>query len=180
MRRAEPGETEKTELYHPFTTQSSNFIEWGIGVDLYFSTLRIMAVVLFIAGLCHLPNQIFYRTGYNPKPKEINGISLLGSAICTSSEWVACEDCVVDDWSTIDEKVRFAEVQDGNGTIALLERLTCNWGELSHGLVNWGVLFLLTGTLVLLAIYLGAREVRFDEDKVRLCRFQNACCSLIS
>ena len=166
MRRAEPGETEKTELYHPLMTSSSNFIEWGIGVDLYFSTLRIMAVVLFLAGLLHLPNQIFYRNAYNPEPKDINGISLLGSAVCTSSEWVACEDCNATDWSTFDERKRFATVGTGGNEFALLQRLTCNGGELSHGLLNWGVLFFLTGVLFLLAIYLGAREVRFDEDQV--------------
>jgi hypothetical protein len=37
MRLAEPGEKEDTELYSPIRTPQSSLIEWGIGLDLYFS-----------------------------------------------------------------------------------------------------------------------------------------------
>jgi hypothetical protein len=170
LRRSEPGETQETELYSPFRTRGSIFIEWGIGVDLYFSTLRIMAIVLFVAGLVHIPNLIFFRSDeYSPAGKgPDNGLpwSLYGSAVCTTREWVACTNCTAKDWnSTTIERQRFG-VNTADGTI-LVERSACNVDSLlKQGLVNWVTLLMLTGVLIFLAMYLGAREVRFDEDKI--------------
>lgn len=165
-RRSEPGEIQETELYSPWTTRSSNFIEWGIGVDLYFSTLRIMAAVLFLAGIIHLPNLVFYRsTDYSPAgkgPSSDLSWSLYGSAVCTTTEWVACEDCTVAEWATDAEKARIGTAANGR---TVVQRLACEGGGLQQGVVNWVVLFMLTGVLFFLSIYLGAREVRFDEDK---------------
>lgn len=165
LRRAEPGETQPTELYSPFQTPASAFVEWGIGVDLYFSTLRIMAMVLFLAGLIHLPNLIFYRSdAYSDNSKKLEWWSLRGSAVCTSTEWVACSNCKQEDWdSNVEERGRFGVANDGT---VLVERNACDGGQLPQGMVNFAALFFLVGVLFLLSIYLGVREVRFDEDKV--------------
>ena len=61
MKRAVPGESQATELYSPFKTRSSTLIEWGVGVDLYFTTLFLMAMLLLIAGLIQQPNILFYN-----------------------------------------------------------------------------------------------------------------------
>jgi hypothetical protein len=90
LRRADPGENEvSTDLYSVIRTPSTSLIEWGIGVDQYFVTLRLMAVVLLIAGLIHLPNLVFYRSSeYCSASKSDISWSLQGSAVCTSYEWV--------------------------------------------------------------------------------------------
>ena len=164
LRRAEPGESSQpTELYSPFKTPNTSFVEWGIGVDLYFSTLRIMALVLFVAGLIHLPNLIFYRSQeYSVDSKDVPW-SLRGSAVCTTTEWVACLDCTEEQWSSEDQRRGFG--RSANDT-ALIERNACDGGSLPQGVVNLVALFFLAGVMYLLSIYLGAREVRFDEDKV--------------
>lgn len=94
LKRADPGENEvNTDLYSVIRTPSTSFIEWGIGVDQYFVTLRIMAVILLIAGLIHLPNLMFYRsTDYCPASKGDISVSLQGSAVCTNYEWVSHDD----------------------------------------------------------------------------------------
>jgi hypothetical protein len=163
LRRCEPGETMETELFNPFRAHSSCFIDWGIGIDLYFTTLRVMAMALLVAGLIHIPNLMFYRsTDYSPAGKRQGSIptwSLYGSAVCTTYEWVACTDCAGRSWTT-----GWANyTADGS---LLIRRSACNGGNFQQGLVNWSVLLLLTGVLVFLAIYLGAREVRTDEDQV--------------
>jgi hypothetical protein len=164
LRRAEPGETQPTELYSPFKTPNSSFNEWGIGIDLYFSTLLIMALVLLLAGLIHLPNLIFYRSSdYSSTAKEDLSWSLKGSAVCNTTEWVVCKDCKESEWHAFEEKDRIAFAP--NGPVLVLQNL-CNGGELPQGLVNLSVLFFLVVVLCLLAAYLGAREVRFDEDKL--------------
>jgi hypothetical protein len=167
LRRSEPGETQPTELYSPLRTPSSSFIEWGIGVDLYFSTLRIMAVVLLGAGLIHLPNLLYYRSSsYSSNGKLNLPWSLKGSAICTSSEWVVCDaSCNTGQWRSDEELTRIAYTQDGTDVV-LVQRNTCNGAQLTQGMLNWAVLFYLVFVLFILSMYLGAREVRFDEDKV--------------
>jgi hypothetical protein len=185
LRRCEPGETQETELYSPFRTRGSIFVEWGIGVDLYFSTLRIMAGVLFAAGLLHIPNLRFFRSKeYSPAGKgPKNGLnwSLYGSAVCTTREWVACANCTAKEWSSPVEEQRFGNYT-ADSTI-LIERSDCNVDSLlEQGIVNWVVLFVLTLVLIVLAIYLGAREVRFDEDKVTAtdCKYHYKTVSPIS
>jgi hypothetical protein len=165
LRKCEPGESmQSTELYSPFFTPASSFIEWGIGVDLYFSTLWIMAIVLFICGLIHLPNLIFYRNEYNGDViKDIDVLSLFGSAVCTDVEWVVCPDCQFEQWKTPEERSRFLVANDG--TKLVLHNL-CPGGEVPQGVVSLVVLFFLVIVLCLLSLYLGAREVRFDEDKI--------------
>lgn len=163
MRRAEPGETQRTELYSPFSTPASAFVEWGIGIDLYFSTLRIMAAVLLILGAIHLPNLVFYRSDYSETTKEMRW-SLRGSAVCTTTEWVVCRGCTENQWNTADEKKRFATAADG--TTILVQRNDCNDELLPLGIVNLIGLIFVTVVFVILSYYLRAREVRFDEDKV--------------
>ena len=164
LRRSEPGESlQSTELYSPFTTPASALVEWGIGVDLYFSTLRIMAGILFCVGLIHLPNLIYYRTDYSDKTKDTRW-SLTGSAVCTTTEWVVCLDCTAKQWNTAEEQERFGTTEDGT---VLVERNDCGFSDiLPRGIVNLAGLFFLTVVIFVLGFYLRAREVRFDEDKV--------------
>lgn len=52
LRRAEPGETEgTTELYKALCTPEFALIEFGVGIDLYFSTVKLFAFLLLCAGL---------------------------------------------------------------------------------------------------------------------------------
>lgn len=167
MRKAEPGEsTEPTELYPPYTP-SSSLIEWGAGVDLYFSTLRFMAWILLAAGLLQWPAARFYAsTDYSPDGNDDLPLALRGTAVCTSGEWVACmsdEVCNPKDWdSNSAARERYATAEDGS---VLVFRTTCSGDNFAHGFVNWVVLFFLIAAISLVSVYLRAREVRFDEDK---------------
>jgi hypothetical protein len=85
FRRAEPGESGATELYSPFTTSSSSLIEWGVGVDLYFSSVFMLSMVMLVAGLMHLPNILFYKSeAYSPNGKDGISFTLATSAVCTT------------------------------------------------------------------------------------------------
>lgn len=169
LRRADPGETDvDTELYSLLRTPSSSLIEWGLGVDQYFISLRIMALVLFIAGLIHLPNLIFYRSGeYCSADKSGISISLKGSALCTETEWVVCTDCFQSKWLSLEEQARFADATNPitNEAVTLIQRFACKGGRLPQGIVNWACFFFLVIAMYLIHIYLSAREIRFDEDK---------------
>jgi hypothetical protein len=174
LRRAEPGETEPTELYNFFSTPSSAFIEWGIGVDLYFSSLRLMAIAVLIAGIINIPNIMFYAsTEYSPVTQQEyhdqnNNItssriswSLIGSAICTTGKWVACPTCTLDDF---DFEERFRLGVADNGEVLVLQN-GCNGGNLQQGTINMLTLVFLSIFMFLTALYLRHRAIRFDEDK---------------
>ena len=65
--RAEPGEGDHaTELFSPLKTPERALNEFGIGIAMYFASLRIMAIVVAIAGIISLPNILYYRSeAYN-------------------------------------------------------------------------------------------------------------------
>ena len=167
QRRAEPGEnTEETELYNPFTTARSSFIEWGIGVDLYFSSLRALGVLLLIAGILNLPAMRYYasRDYSENKQENLDSTTLWGSAICTTVEWVVCEDCSATNFNDEDdyERERFAVAPDD--TILVL-RNKCAGVAYETVITHWVSLMFITVVVILLSLYWRAREVRFDEDK---------------
>jgi len=166
-RRADPGEsTEETELYDPFRTPSSAYIEWGTGVDLYFSTLRIMAFLLLLAGIINIPNILFYRSkAYSPDGKDGLGVffTLSSSAVCTTPEWVVCSDCSQQGLLNLgEEQGRFINATDGT---ILVQRNACDGGQFTQGMINYGTAFFLTAAITLMSMYLRAREIRADEDK---------------
>ena len=99
LTRAAPGEsTVPTRLYSPVFTPLSQMGDFGLGVGLYFSSLRGIALITLIAGLINLPN-ILYFAGDDYSAGQ-PGVSLLlkGSAICTEQVWVPCPTCEVDDF----------------------------------------------------------------------------------
>lgn len=149
---------QETELYSPFTTPASCFIEWGIGIDLYFTSVRYMAIILFIAGLINVSNIIFYRSSkYSPNGQSSIRLLLQGSAICTTQTWVVCSDCNPDDPL---QSYGVAE----NGAV-LAQKNDCRGGEMTQGMVNYATFFFLVLVLGTVSYYLNAREIRFDEDK---------------
>jgi hypothetical protein len=164
--RAEPGEEKPSELYNPFTTAESNLSEWGIGVALYFATLRVMAVILILAGLINIPNIRYYASyGYSGGQQDLS-FSLTGSAVCNQGLWVVCTDCVKEDWGTPEEAQHFGSVDnpDGMNTTIVLQN-DCEGGALEQGLVNWFSLVFLVICIGLISVYQRKREELFDIGK---------------
>jgi hypothetical protein len=76
--------------------------------------------------------------------------------------WVVCSDCQPSQWNGNEERL----VADPDQNLVLVLKNLCPGGEVPQGVVNLVVLFFLIVVLFLLNIYLGAREIRFDEDKI--------------
>lgn len=162
---------EPTELYNPFTTREASLSEWGLGVALYFSTLRVVALILLVVGFINIAGIYYYASPSYSGEGGQDGLmfSLIGSAVCTMGEWVVCEDCDPNDWNTIEEQNRYGVAMDANGNeVALVLRNMCKGAEIPFpGIVgNWVSLIVLIIAFGLLAMFQRAREVRFDEDKL--------------
>jgi hypothetical protein len=135
--------------------------------SLTLQSLRIMAGFMLLAGLINLPNMLFYASeDYSPDGKDHLSFSLKTSAVCTTFNWVVCEDCLASDWNSDEEKDRFGTGVDADGNpVTLVLRNGCDGGQFEQGIVNWVTLLLLIVVTALMSVYLRAREVRFDEDK---------------
>lgn len=61
--RAEPGEHERpTKLYPVFGTNDEDMGDFGIGIGLYFNTLKFLSILFLVVGLINVPNMIYYAS----------------------------------------------------------------------------------------------------------------------
>jgi hypothetical protein len=67
LQRTEPGECHlHTELYEPVFTPHGPLGDFGLGIGLYFSTLRALTVLTLLTGLLNIPNFLhFSSSDYN-------------------------------------------------------------------------------------------------------------------
>jgi hypothetical protein len=160
FQRAEPGEDRvPTALYRPWATPHGQLGDWGLGVGLYFSTLRAICVMTFLAGLLNLINIRYYASQEYSGGQKNAAFLLRGSAICTDRRWVVCPDC--------DSKANNLHIfrRADNTTASFYMQNHCEAATLNQGLVNWASLILVIIGIAVLNIYLKQMEVAYDEDE---------------
>jgi Cytosolic domain of 10TM putative phosphate transporter len=115
--------------------------------------------MFLIAGLINITNIYYFATEYSGESSR--GWALTGSAVCTQTYWAVCEDCTPEHFPG-DEGSRAG--QSLNGTImALRNDCEVGIGQAAANWVTWVFFFL---SLSAMSLYLHAREIRSDEDKV--------------
>jgi len=74
LEKAEPGELYlQSRLYDVFFTPQSQMGDFGLGFGLYFSTLRAVAFVTFVAGLVSIPNMMYFMgSEYSNNQQDVN------------------------------------------------------------------------------------------------------------
>ena len=166
LSRAEPGEDDDpTLLYDPIKTHISQMGDFGLGMGLYFWTLRSLAILCFLAGVLSLPNMLYYSSdsysNYQP------GVPLLlrGSAVCTDVQFVPCPNCTESDFQK--ERFAYAVVQQGQTNITLPFALknNCEGATLQNGMISFGALFLMILGVGWMSYQQQKQEVEFDEDE---------------
>ena len=168
--KAEPGENHlPTSLYSPIFTPLKQMGDFGLGIGLYFSTLRAITVLTLLAGLINIVNfQYFNSSVYSDGQAGLEPVTLLGSAICTRQVWVPCPDCNVTDWNNDEDKIATAETTNVFGqaeTLTFALRNECEGATIQQGMVNYGTLmFILVGILVM-NMYQKHMEIKYDEDE---------------
>lgn len=170
LQRAEPGESDiETRLYHPLCTPLSQMGDFGLGIGLYFSTLRALTILTFLAGILNIPNFIYFSgPEYSNSQSGIPDL-LKGSAICTLKQWVPCEGCQPTEF----DRHRFAtavSVQNETGLFTPLNatfalRNNCAEIALEQGMINYGTLLFIVFGIMVMNVYQKRKEVEFDEDE---------------
>lgn len=116
--------------------------------------------MFFIAGLINIPNIYYFSANYSGEKHR--GWALEGSAVCTETYWAVCKNCDPKDFMG-EASDRFAVTDDGETMLVL--RNDCEIG-VNQGIVNWITWLFFSLFLLAVSVYLRAREIRFDEDKM--------------
>jgi hypothetical protein len=167
--RAEPGENLiPTSLYSPIFTPLSQMGDFGLGIGLYFSTLRALMVLMLLAGLVNIPNFVYFSgDSYSLGQPGVESL-LKGSAICTNQIWVPCPTCLPGDFDDNLDRLATAEktIEGGrsvNLTFALLN--DCDGATVQQGMINYGTLIFILIGIVVMNIYQNHMEIKYDEDE---------------
>jgi hypothetical protein len=179
IERAEPGERRHpTELYSFFKTTGECLNDWGIGVALYFNTMKVMTVALLLAGMLSIPNMLYFMSStYSGVDRELQVPSILGmgssasrfftvpvSAVCNSFSWAECESGYCNEDKLVKEKIPFLKSSDG-ATI-LVQENECDDLTLDVGMINFAAIILLVVITFLFSLYQAKKQVIYDENKV--------------
>jgi len=160
MERAQTGEKSKraTTLYPFWKTSIKDLKTFGISVRMYFNTLGLLAIFLFLAGILNLPLSVYYwNFAPNTNKDGITGI-IRASAICDDAEWVECESCNSEEYMNLYPSYRL----DGENVL----RNTCNFDDLfMQGVLSWISSIALVGAIGFSFYWIGRKAtIVFDEE----------------
>lgn len=164
MDRAEPGASKRrTKLYSPWFTPHSQLGDWGLGIGLYFTTLRAVAILTLLAGVLNIPNLVYFASE-SYRGADNNGLSglLQASAICTDTSWVPCPDCSLGDFT--ETRAVVAINRETNQEMILTLRNNCEI-KLFNGLINYATVFFLILSMVWLKYHVKLHIRHIDEDE---------------
>jgi hypothetical protein len=169
LQRAEPGESNlPTKLYSPLTTPLSQMGDFGLGVGLYFSSLRSIALISLVAGLINLPNILYFASDvYSASQPDVNFL-LKGSAICTEQVWVPCPTCPIDNFHNTRDRIAGTTTVTPDGklqTLVFALKNTCDGATMNVGVVNLASLGFIMLATVALSLYQKRKVVEFDEQE---------------
>eukprot|EP00535_Pseudo-nitzschia_heimii_P002305 CAMPEP_0197188562 /NCGR_PEP_ID=MMETSP1423-20130617/18015_1 /TAXON_ID=476441 /ORGANISM="Pseudo-nitzschia heimii, Strain UNC1101" /LENGTH=924 /DNA_ID=CAMNT_0042640429 /DNA_START=119 /DNA_END=2893 /DNA_ORIENTATION=+ len=181
-----PGDdTHPTRLYPWLLLPHRELGDFGLGIGLYFSTLRYLIVVLIVAGLISIGNIMYYagpEYGVNgsPAPQDFYDYIHYGSALCAleNFDFVPCPGCNCQTKeTTLREKLSargtslifgqctYANATDGS-ELTFAAHPTCSAVSSLHlPAYNFASLVFVAVALVLLGRHVKKEQVRFDEDE---------------
>jgi hypothetical protein len=142
--------------------------DFGLGIGLYFSTLRALCFITFIAGLINLYNIMYFASDeYMPSELRDELPSLLqGSAICLDTQWVPCPDCNCTEENDREWPQNRCGVGLNNGqNLTFVLKNLCNGQKWEIGMVNYATMILVLFCTMGLGFYLRYQEIKFDEDE---------------
>jgi len=168
---AEPGEDSRpTRMYSPLFTPLKQMGDFGVGIGLYFSTLRSLAFMALIAGCINIPNMRFYGSSAYASGNSGNFTFRLPqmSAQCNDTSFVPCPSCNNrDNFKKPPEWYRVANVtrEDGSEVFFALKN-QCNFDRIFRvGMFTWGTMIFLLLYILYINSYSERMEINFDEDE---------------
>jgi hypothetical protein len=155
----------RTKLYDVFNTPESELAEFGLGVGIYFWTLRVLAVITFVAGIINVPNMVYFASSEYTGSAQWTQTSIgaVGSALCTDTRWVACPTCTMSQWERRSKLSTFDRIATGDGLMFILKN-NCSI-TFKQGLVSWISLMFVCVSVYVMGWVSKRKERRFDESQ---------------
>ena len=161
--KAPKGEMERPTALYPISTPQEELADFGIGVGMYFTTLRALAVMCIIAGAINIPVMMHFASEDYSTNQEDLAWAYKFSAVCEEHEYVPCPDCGSDDWASKD-KFREEIAEDG-AVYTFIRRNACILELATYGWFTVATI----GAFLLFFLYLGKLqhniEVAYDENE---------------
>jgi len=174
LERAEPGEDRfPTKLYSCIFTPLNQMGDFGIGVGLYFFTLRFLFLLTFFAGIISIPNILYYNSSkYGTdeySSSDFQALLLRGTAICSDVSWVPCPMCRSTFSSSSETRLlsnsqqsRFATSSKG---LSFALKNNCESPPLTQGMLNYATIIFMFFGFYLMNNRRDRMSVAFDEDE---------------
>jgi len=167
--KAEHGERDvKTQLYNVFTTPERDLGDFGLGIGIYFWTLKMLVAICFVAGCISIPNILYFESDeYDSSDRDSSDRSLInfalqGSAVCRDTEWVLCPDCEGKSWDSLSKGLfRYANTTDG---LFFVLRNNCQINY-EQGIYAFATLTFAVLSIIIMNLVSRRREVQLDESQ---------------
>jgi hypothetical protein len=161
--KAEPGERKQpTKLYPILSTPETDLADFGIGVGVYFYTLRMLSFIMLLAGILNIPNLWYYGgDDYNSGSESDHHQALKYSAVCTDQSWRPCPNCTLSQWDYFPSTFsRYAEaIISTTGQKVTFIRINNCYISKSAGVVAYVAML-----FVCFAMYLLAKVSKWKEN----------------
>ena len=142
--------------------------DFGIGVGLYFSSLRAVAFITLIAGCINLPNILYYASDEYSKSQPGVNVILKGSAICTEQEWVPCPTCNIDNFHYSRSRIAGTATITPDGelrTLVFALKNACDGATFRAGIMNMASLGFILLAFAALSLYQRRKQIAYDEQE---------------
>mmetsp|Transcript_15147 Transcript_15147/g.21604 ORF Transcript_15147/g.21604 Transcript_15147/m.21604 type:complete len:400 (-) Transcript_15147:1800-2999(-) len=163
-KRADVGDRRKKSFLYPILKTPQHALkEWGIGVGLYFSSLKIAAAILLIAGCISIPNMIFFgstRYGGSTHNHDDAFFLLKGSSLCISTESAKCEDGFCNTTLMHAKGYNFKETDEG---VVEVIRSSCDGTTWSTGMISYGTMIFVIIATIIWSLYEQRLVTKEDE-----------------
>lgn len=144
--------------------------DWGVGVALYFNTMKFMAIALLVAGFVSIPNILFYLNEYEGERNlDISSagkskiFTLPVSAVCDEFTWAKCENSTFCNVERM-EKNGIEFITDGTDTY--VKQTGCEKPGIEQGIVNLVALSCVLLITLVLNLYQSKKQILFDEQRL--------------
>lgn len=153
-----------TKLYPVWGTPLQELADFGLGVGMYFATLKILVIILLIGGVINSAAFMYYRseeyTAILSDEEDNRSLILQATAVCPNTEYVPCPDCLKEDWDKDED--RYVDIFSG---FILVQKNVCDNLSLTHGFTSLASIVFVIVAMVVLGKYNKLVEKRFDENE---------------
>ena len=162
--KAPKGEMERPTALYPINAPQDELADFGIGVGMYFATIKALVVMCIIAGAINIPVMMHFASEDYSKDQE--DMAWMGriSGVCAENSFVPCPNCSYGEWSLNKGSYREESGDDGVAHIFVLKNF-CRLDLYEKGWYALATNIAFVIFFFAIGKYQHKIEVRYDENE---------------